>query len=50
MADTKFPGHDEGTVKPTGAPFVKTPGTYVPLQTEASSVNVKSGLGTTGKG
>lgn len=51
MADNKggFPGHDEGTNKPPNASFYDSPGTFAPLQTDTSSVNTKSDLGTTGK-
>jgi hypothetical protein len=52
MADNpkgKFPGHDEGTVRPTNANFVKTPATYAPLSQTADGVNVKTSLGNTGK-
>lgn len=50
MADTKYPGHDEGTKAPPTAPAgYNSPATHAPLSQEPQGVNSKTGLGKDGK-
>lgn len=50
MAETSFPGHDEGTNKANDASFLQSPATHAPLQSDASGgTTVKNDLGTSGK-
>lgn len=50
MADTKYPGHDEGTKMPPNAPAgYNSPATHAPLSSGSDGVNVKTDMGNTGK-
>lgn len=50
MADTKYPGHDEGSVMPPTKPTgYSSPATHAPLTQDPQGVNQKTDLGKTGK-